>query len=300
MNSQAMLDRLAAANPAPEHGLDIDDSALLLAIRERSVDMSTNTEHQATKGTPPPTNPQSPRRRSGWVVAAAAFAAVVVTGVAVVLVTSTGTGSESDAADAPPTTEVTPTTQALPQTVVDALAIKDAYIVAYNAGDADAVLALFEPDPEIFQLSEADDLDSIERFLVWSHAEGTTITASDCTTEQIENAIRVRCESTRYQHLSEAVGAPIPEGILNLTISADGISHLSESGTPQDVIIVYAPFERWLEQNHPEDFDARPSLSGGWDTVAEAEEAGILRSLYADEWAAYLDSNGCTYQDSDC
>jgi len=295
-----MLDRLAAANPAPEHGFDIDDSTLLRAIRERSVDMSTNTEHQATKGTPPPTNPQSPRRRSGWVVAAAAFAAVVVVGIAVVLVTNTGTRSEQDAVDTPPTTAVTPTTQALSQNVVDALAVKDAYVAAYNAGDADAVLALFEPDPEIFQLSEATDLDTVERFLVWSHAEGTTITASDCTTEQIENAVRLRCESTRYQHLSEAVGAPVPEGILTLTISADGISSLSESGTPQDIIIVYAPFERWLEEHHPEDIDALPSVEGGWDTVAEAQQAGILRALYADEWAAYLDANGCTYQDSDC
>ncbi|MEE8492322.1 MAG: sigma factor [Acidimicrobiia bacterium] len=36
------------------------------------------------------------------------------------------------------------------------------------------------------------------------------------------------------------------------------------------------------------------------DSVAEAEQAGTLRGQYADEWAAYLDANGCTYQDPDC
>jgi hypothetical protein len=108
-----MLDRLAAANPLPEHSVDIDDSKLLLAITERSVDMSTNTENQATKGTPPGTNPQSPKRPAGWIVALAAFAVVVVFGALALLATS-----DTDAPpSAPPTTEAAPpTTEAAPPT----------------------------------------------------------------------------------------------------------------------------------------------------------------------------------------
>ncbi|MEE9534248.1 MAG: hypothetical protein V3W06_07505 [Acidimicrobiia bacterium] len=52
-------------------------------------------------------------------------------------------------------------------------------------------------------------------------------------------------------------------------------------------------------ENHSDDFDTRVSF-GAWDSVAEAEQAGTLRGRYADEWAAYLDANGCTYQDPDC
>jgi hypothetical protein len=296
-----MLDRLAAANPAPEHGLDIDDSTLLLAIRERSVDMSTNTEHQATRGTPPPTSPQSPRRRSGWVAAVAAFAVVVAAGIAVVLVTSTGTVSEQDVVDTPPTTAVTPTTQAQAQiSVVEALAIKDAYIAAANAGNTDAVLALFEPDSGVFVGDVTTDLDTFERYLVFSIAQGMTVTARGCTTEPIENAIRLRCESSRHQYLAKAVGAPAAEGTLTLTISAVGISLFVESfNSDFDQALVNVPFDRWLKGTHPEVFDARVSF-GTWDSIAEAEQEGILRALYADEWAAHLDTNGCTYQESDC
>ncbi len=34
---------------------------------------------------------------------------------------------------------------------------------------------------------------------------------------------------------------------------------------------------------------------GGWDSVAEAQQGGILRARYADEWAVQADD--CTYLD---
>ena len=104
MSTEIILDRLAEANPVPEHGLGIDDSMLLLAIRERSVDMSTSTENKATKGIPPSANPEDPKRPLGWFVALAAFAIVVVVGAVVLLATSN--------TDMPPASS--PTTQALP------------------------------------------------------------------------------------------------------------------------------------------------------------------------------------------
>ena len=88
MSSKITLDRLAAANPAPEHGIDIDDSKLLLAIQERSVAMSTNTERKATRGIPPLTGSGPPKRQRGWIVALAAFAVVMVVGLAALLCVS--------------------------------------------------------------------------------------------------------------------------------------------------------------------------------------------------------------------
>lgn len=100
MSTEITLAHLAEANPVPEHGLEIDNSALLLAIRERSVDMSTNTENKATKGIPPSAGPEDPKRPMGWVVALAAFAIVVAVGAAVLLATS-----NTDTPPATPTTE---------------------------------------------------------------------------------------------------------------------------------------------------------------------------------------------------
>jgi len=44
-----------------------------------------------------------------------------------------------------------------------------------------------------------------------------------------------------------------------------------------------------------------PSRESGpnqlWETVEEAEAAGTLRAQYAEEWAKYLEANGCTYLD---
>ena len=50
--------------------------------------------------------------------------------------------------------------------------------------------------------------------------------------------------------------------------------------------------------NHPEDASEVDCCSG--DTVEESIARGTLRSEYADKWVAYLEANGCTYQDQGC
>jgi hypothetical protein len=84
-----------------------------------------------------------------------------------------------------------------------------------------------------------------------------------------------------------------------MTISAHGIFNFNEANSSWDFAVVYARFGRWLKETYPEDFDARIRI-GGWDSVAEAKQAGTHRARYTDEWAAYLDVNGCTYRESDC
>ena len=102
MSQHVTLDHLRAANPAPEHGLDIDDSALLTTIRERSATMSMNTEHQVTKGIPPLAGDEPPRRRpGGWVVGVAIFAVIVLLGAAALI---TSTSDDTPPATTPPTT----------------------------------------------------------------------------------------------------------------------------------------------------------------------------------------------------
>lgn len=214
-----------------------------------------------------------------------------------VATTTTATTAAQVTTATPVTTQPLTTTTAPVVTVDEALAVKDAYIEAYNAGDADAVLALFEPDPRMSQGTLVRDLVTFERYVAWSIAQGTTVTASDCTANELEDAVRLSCDSTRHQHLAVAVGAPAPQGILTLIVSADGIRRFAEANSPSDFAVVNVPFDRWLAENHPEDFKTRIGF-GAWDSVAEAQQAGVLRGRYADEWAVYLVANGCTYLDA--
>jgi hypothetical protein len=137
MSSKITLDRLAAANPAPEHDIDIDDSMLLLAIQERSVAMSTNTERKATKGIPPLADSERPKRRTGWIVALAAFAVVMIVG----MVTLLGSTSTDAPPATTPTTAVPPTTEPITEAVAVPRTVEiEAFDYGYSGFDTELVV----------------------------------------------------------------------------------------------------------------------------------------------------------------
>jgi hypothetical protein len=186
-----------------------------------------------------------------------------------------------------------------PFTVDDALTVTDAYFEAYNAGDVEAVLALFEPDATFYDSflgwqTRAD----WEQFLVWNAAQGTALTSPpNCrvTAEVSGVLVIVSCPHDNFDALVQAVdGPPVPIN-LTLTVAPDGISAwVSTFGDP-DFNTVGIPFDSWMTVNHPEDLEAVGF--GNWSTVEEAGENGILTARYAAEWATYLNDNGCTYTD---
>ena len=59
---------------------------------------------------------------------------------------------------------------------------------------------------------------------------------------------------------------------------------------------VIAPFLEWVEEHHPADAGLIDCCGEG-GSVEEAERRGALAAMYAREWAAYLDSKGCTYDE---
>ncbi len=57
-----------------------------------------------------------------------------------------------------------------------------------------------------------------------------------------------------------------------------------------------------MEEHHP---DVAPTVDRttpitNSSSVEEAELLGRIRSEYAQEWADYLEANGCTYHDRGC
>ena len=185
-----------------------------------------------------------------------------------------------------------------PFDAADGLSLTEAYFEAYNAGDVEAVLALFEPDATFSNNFGSQTRADWEQLLTWNAAQGTALSPSECTVtaEVPGEAVTVSCPHTNLDALVQAVdGPPVPLVVYTLVVTPNGIREwVSFFGQP-DFDTVAIPFESWMMENHPEDADAVGF--GNWTSTEEAEQNGVLTAQYAAEWAAYLEENGCHYLD---
>lgn len=306
----AETDAYAPHSPLP--AATWSHEAALLEIERR---MGMDTRDTNEKETPPGVTPQikptaSPkttegltketgkRRWSGALVAAAAFAVVVIVGLAILL--ASGGGDDVAPAtpvttQAPPTTQAAPTTQAPSQITVDeALAVSDAYFAAYEAGDVDAMLALFTSDLDLSMPGGGSSLEEWEKLYTWKLAEGTVLTPSECVTTVEDTGITVVCEYAHHQYPAILVGAPATAHTLTMTVTPNGsISGLRDS-FQQPGFVTDGPFELWVRRNHPVGEGDKVRCCG-WASVEDARAAGLIRAQYAEEWAAYLEANGCAF-----
>ena len=294
MNDNQLLTQLAEANayreetPLPE---TIWTRKLALSEIERRMGMEprestkqpaitstpTRTEQPTVTGTPTRTKKRPPWWRGPRVALAVAAAFVVVAVAASAIATLIDSDGPFDAGDG--------------------LSVTDAYFEAYNAGDVEAVLALFEPDATFSNNFGAQTRTDWERLLVWNAAQGAALSPPDCTViaEVLGDSVTVSCP---YNHLEASVqavdGPPVPIN-LTLTVAPDGIRDwVSIFGEP-GFGTVSDPFESWMMDNHP--LDASTVGCCGWSSVEDAEQNGILTAQYADEWATFLKDNGCGYSD---
>jgi hypothetical protein len=237
---------------------------------------------------------------------------VLIIGLA--LTTAACTTSEGEAATTSPPTTVAasplptqpPATTTTEPTVTpaEAIAVANAWYVAFNAGDIDAVMALFAPDARVgntwFGYGTLEDEQVLN---TWDAAQGTALTTVGCTADDAPATIQqVGCEGANYDTLVQAVGSPPVPANVTMTIGPDGIAELLyaygdpelSTSTLSGFNHVGRPFEVWMQANHAEvDME---SLDWG-DSIEEAEVSGLLQAQYAAEWAAYLDANDCTYLD---
>lgn len=215
---------------------------------------------------------------------------------------SAETTASSIAATTTTTAPITTTTTGVPAfSSDDALSVTDAYFEAYNAGDVEAVRGLFALDATVAGSADLEEfLRDWELISAWDWAQGVVSILGECVADQTDGApITVRCEYTDHQYIAQAVGAPPVPWTMTISFDEDGkISTFRENLGQPDYNTVNTPFNAWMRANHPEDA-GKVGCCGG-DTVEESEAFGTLRSEYADKWVAYLDANGCTYQDQGC
>lgn len=73
------------------------------------------------------------------------------------------------------------------------------------------------------------------------------------------------------------------------------IAHIDEQADLQGYRLVADLFEAWMEEFHPD--DAYSATRCAFFSVEEAQERGELRRHYADLWAAFLEENGCVWDE---
>ncbi len=288
-----MFERYASLDPAKEPGIQPEwsDMAPVLSSAFDWSEPEMQTQQQIPNQ--PPTKKQS---RTGLLLSAAAIALIMAIGASALL--SNDGASDQQPATTPSTTVATEAAPAPIPTPSEAVAVADAWYDAFNAGDIDAVMVLFAPDPDVRNnFNGASTLEEERMRDIWNAAQGTRLETDGCVSagENSEQGQQhVRCIGANYDALVQAVDAtPVP-AIVTMTIGPDGIVALSYSYGSPDFNHVSNPFDRWLAVNHPEveDFGF-----GSFVTVEEAETSGTLMVQYAEEWAAYLVANDCTYLD---
>ena len=181
----------------------------------------------------------------------------------------------------------------------DALAVADTYFTAYNAGDADAVAALFAANAKFATSLGSQERAEWEQILAWNAAQGTVLEPRDCRVDDEDPGISVTlyCPHDNFDALVQAVDAePVPIN-LTLIVTPSGIEKWTFLFGEPDFNTVGRPFAIWMGNNHP-DIVAEGTVGfGNWATIDSAEQNGILTAQYAAEWATYLTDNECVYSD---
>lgn len=227
---------------------------------------------------------------------------ILTIGVCLVLAAAACSGDDAgSAATASPTTATTAatttTTTTTDPTVTteDALLAADAYFESYNAGDVEAVLALFEPEATFTDNFGEMSADDWEQLLVWNAAQGTALSDPTCSAvPDNDGGMIVNCPHMNLDALVQAVSGPAVPIDMTLLITPAGISQWTWYFGNPDFNAVGNPFDRWISENHPEDADA--AGFGSWNSIEEAERHGLLRARYAAEWGDWLTENDCDYR----
>jgi hypothetical protein len=219
--------------------------------------------------------------------------AILTAGLALVAVACSSSDTPTSTATVAPTT----TTAAPVFGAADALSVADAYFAGYDAGDAEAVSALFVAGAEFATNLGPQDRAGWEQVLAWNVAQGTVLEPRDCRVDGNDPGISVTlyCPHDNFDALVQAVEAePVPIN-LTLVVTPDGIAEWTFLFGDPNFNVVGRPFAVWMASNHPD--EAGSVGFGNWASTDEAEQNGVLTAEYAVEWASYLTENDCIYSD---
>ena len=80
-----------------------------------------------------------------------------------------------------------------------------------------------------------------------------------------------------------------------LVVHDGAITDLTRTVIPPDYTVVDNPFDTWMQEHHSDDDEVVACCD--WPSLDEARQTGALRARYGEEWAAYLEAKGCTFDE---
>ena len=183
-------------------------------------------------------------------------------------------------------------------TADQALAVADAYFDAYNNGDAEAVMGLFDDAAGFSDNFGPQERPFWELVLAWNMGQGTSLEGVQCTPgAESGDSIVVTCELRNRDALVQAVDGPAVPVTQTLAVTAGGITSWEFIFGQPDFNAVWSPFRDWMTANHAGDINNVGF--GNWSSTDDAMENGLLTAQYAAAWRSYLDEKGCAY-DTGC
>jgi hypothetical protein len=163
--------------------------------------------------------------------------------------------------------------------------LADAYYVAVNEHDFEAVAALFAPGTDRSFIEEQVNLED------WwlGAALGWRVVLQGCQ-EVSQGDDGLVCAYTETTDLTDVLGLEPQTGQVRLLIEDGHIMSLIETtGSEGDTFEVLSTFREWLAENHPDDVDTviSPSLM-----VQDTPESRALWEQYVDEFVAEMEAAG--------
>lgn len=250
----------------------------------RSLDMHT-IERPSDQAPPPP-------RRRWRGPAAAAIATVVLAVVGAIVLTRGG-----DATQTPEPAGSVPVSESVETFGDESAAIQLAtqYYEAFNQGDLTAMTDMLADDADITGVLGS----SFEQVMAWDIAQGSTVIDPVCRTQDSADVSRIRviCELDHHPYLAQIAGGPATNIVATIEVSDDGeISFYNERIVADPLVeAIEGNFSVWLERSHVDDV-ARVQCCE-WESVEDAAAGGTLRAQYADEYAIYIEQQGCLFEE---
>lgn len=270
MSIDTAMERLRAANPAPDTRLLREESQDLSTLLSATWQRSTNMQTEQPVKPPRADRPQ----RNGWLIAAAAFVVVLLVGVAVIALGQQATDDPTDPAPDPTTTSTTTTIAS-----VDNSSLAEEVIALWAANDTQGFWDWFAADGT-FEGSPAYEspAQNVAGFYMGLH---DTVTVSSCTPSPSIPG-RVTCKARGVDEVSGPVGAAF-EGDWIFDFADGQVVSLVLHGDDISKTLFHDNMGAWILAEHPDIWEAvfvdpncspsRIDCIGLWKLSPEAAEA---------------------------
>lgn len=191
----------------------------------------------------------------------------------------------------PPRAPVAPDT---PETRA-ALEVAHRYFRALADHDVAAAMALLAPDTDLY-LFGPWERETYEKLLAWDAGERVEHREVTCIPRLPDAGLRVECTYEVLIAPARETGGPAVPELATITVEGGVITALHRDVSDPLYFVIDGPFDDWMVEHHP-DAAATVRCCGEDGTVDEARRRGEQRARYAQEWAAYLEEKGCTFDE---